>query len=44
MPFKVKIKEWRTFASWHWQTGDEDHCGICRNIAFKNIDYIDYTV
>merc|ERR1712168_1438988 len=31
MPFKVKIKEWRTVASWHWQTGDEAHCGICRN-------------
>ena len=25
MPFKVKIKEWRTVASWHWETGDEAH-------------------
>ena len=31
MPFKVRIKEWRTFASWHWETGDEKQCGICRN-------------
>lgn len=31
MPLKVRIKEWRTFASWHWETGDEKQCGICRN-------------
>ena len=28
--FKVKIKHWRTLASWSWNAGD-DVCGICRN-------------
>ena len=30
MPLKIKIKEWKTVASWHWETGDEKKCSICR--------------
>lgn len=30
MPLKVEIKRWKTVASWHWETGDEDKCSVCR--------------
>ena len=30
MPLKVEIKEWKSVASWHWETGDEKKCSICR--------------
>lgn len=27
---KVTIKQWHQVATWHWEVGSDDLCGICR--------------